>query len=181
MSASPAYDFTRNHFALFGLEPVFGLDENRLEARYREIQVQIHPDRFAQAGETERRLSMQWATQVNEAFQTLRQPLARARYLLQLQGVDTQEESNTAMPPAFLMQQMEWREDIIDARRTGDIDALEQLQARLKKETRSLLATLAEDIDARRDLPAAAQQVRMLKFLEKLREDIAHAIEALDH
>jgi molecular chaperone HscB len=92
-------DFTRNHFELLGLPAVFGIDPARLDQRYRELQGRVHPDRFAAASEAERRVAMQWATRANEAYRTLRDPLARARYLLSLKGYDTGEESNTAMPP----------------------------------------------------------------------------------
>ena len=91
-------DFSKNHFELFGLPVSFQLDMTQLEQAYRQLQSQVHPDKHAHLGETEKRLALQWATQANHAYQTLRQPLARARYLLQLNGIDTQEETNTAMP-----------------------------------------------------------------------------------
>ncbi|MGB8600480.1 MAG: Fe-S protein assembly co-chaperone HscB, partial [Burkholderiales bacterium] len=106
-------DFSKNYFDLFGLEKKFSVPQEVLDRAYRDIQSQIHPDKFSHAGEAEKRLSMQWATRANEAYQTLKKPLARARYLLQLHGVDTQEETNTAMPTGFLMEQMEWREAVM--------------------------------------------------------------------
>ena len=102
-------DFSRNHFELLGLPVAFALDPARLESGYRELQGAVHPDRFAAASDAERRIAMQWATHANEAYRTLRDPLERARYLLRLRGFDTEEETNTSMPPDFLMQQMEWR------------------------------------------------------------------------
>src|SRR5688572_32104723 len=100
----------RSHFELFGLAPAFGLETEALEKSYREIQSQVHPDRFAHAGDAERRASLQWTTRVNEAFQTLKNPVQRASHLLALRGVDVAFETNTAMPERFLMQQMELRE-----------------------------------------------------------------------
>ena len=102
-SAVAAKALTSNHFELFGLVPAFALDIAGLEAAYREIQSKVHPDRFAHAGDAEKRVALMLSTRVNEGYQTLKAPLARARYLLKLQGVDTQEETNTAMPAAFLM------------------------------------------------------------------------------
>src|SRR5947208_14405041 len=113
-----------SHFELFGLAPVFGLDKEVLEKAYRDIQSQVHPDRFAHAGDAERRASLQWTTRVNEAFQVLKNPVKRARHLLELQGVDVAFETNTAMPPEFLMQQMELREKLEEAKDAGGLDDL---------------------------------------------------------
>ena len=99
----------QNHFELFGLSAAFGLETEVLERSYREIQSRVHPDRFAHAGDAERRASLQWTTRVNEAFQTLKNPVTRAQHLLALRGVDVAFETNTAMPPEFLMHQMELR------------------------------------------------------------------------
>ena len=88
----------QSHFELFGLAPAFAVDAEALERSYREIQSRVHPDRFAHAGDAERRASLQWTTRVNEAFQTLKDPVARARHLLELHGVDVAFETNTAMP-----------------------------------------------------------------------------------
>ncbi len=122
-------NFNQDFFALFNLPRRFALDRSALDSAYRQIQGEVHPDRFATRPDAERRLALQWATQVNEAYQTLRQPLARARYLLSLSGVDTAEDSNTAMPAEFLMLQREWREAIMDARAAQDAGALETLAA----------------------------------------------------
>lgn len=171
-------DFTRNHFELFEQHARFALDKTALEQRYRALQAEVHPDRHAHLSEAERRLSLQWATQVNSAFQTLKQPLSRARYLLHLKGVDTQEETNTAMPADFLMEQMEWRESIEEARSTQDVVALEGLSRRLQLELQALHDVLTQQIDSENDYTAAALTVRKLKFLEKLDEEIGNAIEA---
>src|SRR5690606_31603262 len=109
----------QNHFELFHLPVSFAVDMAQLARSYHEVQGRVHPDRFAHASETEKRVAMQWATRANEAYQTLRDPFKRAAYLCELHGVDLQTESNTAMPAAFLMQQMEWREALDDARAAG--------------------------------------------------------------
>jgi molecular chaperone HscB len=174
-------DFHKNHFDLFGLAPSFRLDMPALDGKYRDIQTQVHPDRFAHADEAQKRLSMQWATHVNEAYQTLRAPLSRARYLLQLRGVDTAEESNTAMPADFLMQQMEWREGIEEARAASDVEALDALAGKLRAERTTLESLLERQLDDEKNATAAAETVRKLRFLEKLGQEIQLAIEALEY
>lgn len=173
-------DLQQDFFTLFNQSRRFQLDNTALEQRYRDLQAQVHPDKFAHLSEAEKRLSMQWTTRVNEAYQTLRNPLNRARYLLSLQGVDTQEESNTAMPGDFLMQQMEWREALEEAVQAKDIGALEELEQRVQHEVRFLQQQLAADIDDSHDYPAASGIVRKLKFLEKLAEEIGSAFDELD-
>jgi molecular chaperone HscB len=120
-------EFAANHFDLFGLPPRYALDASRLERGYRDLQSRVHPDRFAASPEAERRVAMQWAARANEAYRTLRDPIGRARYLLSLKGYDTGEETNTAMPPDFLMQQMEWREAVAQAREASDAPELRSL------------------------------------------------------
>ncbi len=175
-----AFDFQQNFFQLFGLAARYQLDGAQLDHHYRTLQAQVHPDKFAHLSEAERRVSMQWATRVNEGYQTLRNPLGRARYLLSLHGVDTQEETNTAMPAEFLMQQMEWREAIDEARESRDESALTALETRLQHENHVLEHALAGKIDDQHDYPAAAEIVRKLKFLEKLSAEIASAFDSLE-
>ena len=173
-------DFQQDFFQLFNLPSVFKIDSATLERNFLALQAQVHPDKFAHLTESERRLSMQWATRVNEGYQTLRNPMNRARYLLSLHGIDTQEESNTAMPVEFLMQQMEWREALEDAIQAKDNPALENLEQRMQHEVRILQQQLALDIDDTRDYAAASGIVRKLKFLEKLAEEIGSAFDELD-
>lgn len=140
----------------------------------------MHPDRFASAGDAERRASMQWTTRVNEAYRTLRSPVQRARYLLELEGVDVAFETNTAMPPDFLMRQMELREALEAAGDARDADALDALRASLRADKLELERALAEAIDARGDLTGAAGLTRKLMFLDKLDAEIDLAYEALE-
>lgn len=173
-------DFSKNYFDLFGLEKKFSVPQENLDRAYRDIQSQIHPDKFSHAGEAEKRLSMQWATRANEAYQTLKKPLSRARYLLQLHGVDTQEETNTAMPTGFLMEQMEWREAVIEAKQECNHKSLIILNKNLISQRAELLAQLEKQIDAEKKLDAACQTTRKLRFLEKLGEEIDDAFEAIE-
>ena len=170
-------NFTQNHFALFNLPQTFAQEMSELENRYRTLVSECHPDRSAAADEATKRLALQAATQVNEAWQTLKSPLARARYLLKLCGVDTQEDTNPAMPIDFLMSQMQWREAIEDACAHKNIDQLEALNHELREEIEAHESNLGALIDSEHDYNAAALAVRKLRFLEKLEEEIGDAIE----
>jgi len=168
-------NFQQNYFELFGLQPRFHLDLPQLDAAYRGIQSRVHPDKFVRAGDAERRVSMQSAAQANEAYRTLKIPLARARYLLALHQVDVQSESNTAMPAEFLLQQMQWRESVeAAADRPGE---LARLALRLGRELQERYSQFERQLDTRGDYAHAAGLVRELMFLERLREEIGDALE----
>jgi molecular chaperone HscB len=180
MNAGAGKALTSSAFELFGLQPAFSLDMDALEKAYREIQARVHPDRFAAASDAERRASMQWTTRVNEAYRTLRSPVQRGKHLLELNGIDVAFETNTAMPPEFLMHQMELREGLEDAVSTKDASRLDMLRSELRKGISSLVSEIGEAIDERRDLSAAAEQVRKLMFLERLDEEIDAAYDAVE-
>jgi molecular chaperone HscB len=171
-------NLNQTHFELFGLPARFVIDAAALEARYHELQREVHPDRFAAASDAERRLSMQLATRVNEAYQTLKSPLKRAVYILRLRGVDPKFETNTAMPPEFLMEQMSWRERIEAG--SEKPEALLQLQAGLRDESRRIYEMLHGQLDERRDDEGASQTTRMLMFYEKLAEEIDDKLAELE-
>jgi molecular chaperone HscB len=173
-------DFNADHFVLFEMPRIFRLDASVLDKRFREIQTQVHPDKFTQAGDSERRLSLQWATRVNEAYQTLKKPLSRAQYLLSLAGHDVAAENNNAMPPEFLMEQMEWREAVAEARHARDQDELEQLYHRVKGRMKKRYEQLAELLDDQHEHAQAADRVRRLMFLEKLLSEIDEAMADLE-
>ena len=172
-------DFRADHYSLFGLSLGFRLDLSDLDSRYRDIQAQVHPDRFANGSDAERRMSMQWATHANEAYLTLKKPLERAKYLLHLAGHDIQAESNTAMPADFLMEQMEWREAVMEARIGGDHHELEHLHHRLHGDIEARYEELAVLFD-KNDHAAATDRVRRLMFLEKLLYEIDDALASLE-
>jgi len=173
-------DFQQDFFSLFNLPARFQIDITLLEQHFRVLQTQVHPDKFTHLPESERRVSMQWATRVNEGYQTLRKPIDRARYLLTLHGVDTQEETNTAMPVDFLMQQMEWREGVEEALQDKDSAVLDELNQKLRQDVKSLQEQLEQLMDKQQDYPAAAGVVRKLKFFEKLVEEIDSAFDEID-
>ena len=170
-------NFAADHFTLFGLPHVQALDQESLDNAFRAVQSQVHPDKHAHAAESDRRLAMQWATRINEAYQTLKSPGRRARYLLQLLGHDPQIESNTAMPAEFLVSQMELREAVAEARSAADEDALDTVRVRLLGEIRTEYERLTGLIDTDRDLVAASNLVRQLMFQEKLLNEIDDALE----
>lgn len=169
----------QEYFSLFGLPERFVIDLVELEAAYRRVQAQVHPDRFAHRPENERRVAMQWATLANEAFRTLKNPVLRARYLLSRQGVELDTERNVGMSQAFLMQQMEWREAVEDAQ--GDSSELERLAHELARDERVMLDDLQRALDEDRDLVQASELVRRLMFMEKLRREIDDALSRLEN
>jgi molecular chaperone HscB len=168
-----------NYFELFGLAPRFTIDMNSLESSFRHLQAELHPDRHASHGETERRMALQLSTTVNDGYRTLRHPASRAQFLIGLAG-KSEAAASAAVTPAFLMTQMEWREAIEDARSSSNIPALEALSRRLKHRVLVQEKDLAAALDDRGDFEAAAQRVNELCFYEKLRVEIDDALDTLD-
>jgi molecular chaperone HscB len=166
-----------NHFMLFGLPASFAVDGRALEDAYKRVQAQIHPDRFASATAAERRAAMQWAARANEAFQTLRSPLRRAAYLCELNGSPIEAESNTAMPGAFLAQQMRWREDLDEVRASTDRAGLQALTKDVDALRATTLKQLEVTLDQEHDFRAAAALVRQLMFIEKFGDELAAVVE----
>jgi molecular chaperone HscB len=163
-------------FELFDLPRRFEQGRAGIDARWRDLLTQVHPDRFAIEGAAAQRVAMQWAVRVNEAYRRLKDPVARAAYLCELQGSSVDAENNTAMPTAFLMQQMEWRESLDDAVSVAQVEALsDEVQAHRI----AALAELQATLDERQDFDAAAQQVRALMFVERFVADIDLRLEAL--
>ena len=184
MSAGAARALTssglQNHFELFGLPPAFSLDKEVLEKAYREIQSQVHPDRFAHAGDAERRASLQWTTRVNEAYRTLKDPVQRGKHFLELHGVDVAFETNTQMPTDFLLQQLELREELESATGGKDASRLDRLRTGLRSQKQTLERKIGDAIDLKRDYPGAAELVRKLMFLDRLDAEIDGAYDELE-
>ena len=163
-------------FELFDLAPRFDLDRGALDTRWRALQGKVHPDRFAVEGAASQRIAMQWAVRINEAYQRLKDPLQRAAYLCEINGAPIDAELNTAMPTEFLMQQMQWRENLDDAAGLTQVQALNDEVA----QHRALaLERLALALDDQRDFESAAMQVRALMFVERFASDIDRRLEAL--
>lgn len=172
---------TQNYFELFELEAAFNIDLSILESRYRKIQSQSHPDRFVNATPTEKLKSMQLATLANEAYQTLKKPASRARYLLELQSISAINETNTAMPADFLMQQMEWRETLEEAKSAKDIVAIDNLINEIQQEAKSLNTALISLIDEKQNYVSATDATRKLIFIDKVCADINKVIEQIEN
>lgn len=169
-------DLASTDFELFDTPPRFRQDRAALDARWRTLQAEVHPDRFVAHGAAAQRVASQWAVRVNEAYQRLKDPIRRAAYLCELNGVAIDAENNTAMPTGFLMQQMAWREALDEALTLDHVDALlQQVTAHRRDALQRLEATL--DVD--RDHAAAAQQVRALMFVERFAQDVDRRLEAL--
>ena len=164
-------------FELFGIPRRFEQDRSALDKRWLALQAEVHPDRFAAEGAAAQRVAMQWAVRVNEAYQRLKDPLRRAAYLCELAGQPIDAENNTAMPPRFLMQQMEWREALDDAAGAEQVQALAAAVAAARGVA---LGDLQAALDVKGDPAAAAQQVRALMFVERFAEDVDHRLEALE-
>jgi molecular chaperone HscB len=172
-----AMRLTDNDFQLFGLPERQSQQRADIDARWKSLQAEVHPDRFAAEGAAAQRVAMQWAMRVNEAHQRLRDPLRRAAYLCELRGAPVQAENNTQMPAAFLMQQMEWREALDDAEGEAALQALDDDAAQAEA---TALATVQRLLDDAKDAPAAASQVRALMFIQRFRADIDQRLAALD-
>ena len=164
-------------FTLFGLKPTFAQDRATLDARWKDLQREAHPDKFASHGAAAQRVAMQWSVRINEAYQRLKDPLHRAAYLCELAGSPINAHSNTAMPAQFLLQQMEWREALDDA---ADAPAIERLMAEVQAARKDLLQHCAQCFDDKNDAAAAVGSVRALMFLDKFSQDIHARLDRFD-
>ena len=166
-----------DYFRFFGLNQQFNIDLPALDQAYLAIQKEVHPDRHARGSEAEQRLAMQMATLANTAYQTLKNPIQRGLYLCQLHGVDAKLETNTAMPAAFLMKQMEWRETLDE--QAEDLPGLESLMAEVEQSKSNILAEITQAIDGAKNYPRAAELLRGLLFVDKFAIELDDAIAAL--
>ena len=166
-----------NDFELFGVPVQFAQDRAQLDARWKELQREAHPDKFAAQGPAAQRLAMQWSVRINEAYQRLKDPLKRASYLCELHGAPINAENNTAMPSVFLMQQMEWREALEDAESIEDLDKIA-----LESNTggHEQLLKIEQTLDLKKDFSEAAQQVRSLMFIERFAREVDARIDLLE-
>jgi molecular chaperone HscB len=164
-------------FTLFGLAEGFAVDVAKLDQRWRELQAEVHPDRFAAQGAAAQRIAAQWSMRVNQAYQRLKDPLKRAAYLCERRGAPVDAERNTAMSREFLMQQMAWREALDEA---DDGAAVQELAGQVVQQEKVLLDRLHELIDQRNDMVAAAAQLRALMFVARFRQDIDQRLDTLE-
>ncbi|HWI77829.1 MAG TPA: Fe-S protein assembly co-chaperone HscB, partial [Ramlibacter sp.] len=151
-------------FELFGLPERFAQDRAAIDARWKELQREAHPDKFAAQGPAAQRIAMQWSVRINEAYQRLKDPLKRAAYLCELRGAPINAENNTAMPADFLMEQMAWREALDEAEGERDLDALDD---KLQRARADVLQRIERSLEGQNDASGAAQLVRSLMFIER--------------
>jgi molecular chaperone HscB len=166
-----------NDFEVFGLPQQFAQDRSAIDARWKDLQREAHPDKFAAQGAAAQRVAMQWSVRINEAYQRLKDPVRRAAYLCELHGVPVQAESNTAMPAEFLLQQMQWREALDEA---SDVVALDALGDVVNRSRRQALQRCEQMIDAAHDYAGAVAQVRALMFIERFAQDIGARYENME-
>lgn len=164
-------------FELFGLTRRFAQDRALIDARWKDLQREAHPDKFSAQGAAAQRVAMQWSVRINEAYQRLKVPLMRAAYLCELSGAPLNAESNTAMPGSFLMQQMQWREELDDA---SGAEVLEKIRLQVKLAEREMLLKLEQLIDQEADFGAAVAQVRALMFIERFARDVDTRLDAIE-
>lgn len=166
-------DFSQNHFKLFGLPPAFDLDRAALHAAQQRLQARFHPDRYVNASERERRVSVQMAAHINQAYETLRDPVRRSRYLLEINGADLPDESATTSDTAFLMEQIELRE-AIDACRDSDnpLQRCAEIEHTLEQRAAALAAAFVAEF-ARGDLQQAAQVSRKMQFIQRIQQQLS--------
>ncbi|OQW89453.1 MAG: Fe-S protein assembly co-chaperone HscB [Rhodoferax ferrireducens] len=164
-------------FTLFGLEQRFGQDRAAIDARWKDLQRQAHPDKFADQGAAAQRVAMQWSVRINEAYQRLKDPLKRAAYLCELHGAPVNAENNTAMPATFLMQQMQWREELDDATST---QALEQISLQVQQAKREMLQKIERLMDDSQAFAEAVGQVRALMFVERFEDDVNKRLDQIE-
>ncbi len=165
-----------NDFELFDVPAQFAQDRAQLDARWKALQREAHPDRFAAEGAAAQRMAIQWSVRINEAYQRLKDPLKRAAYLCELRGAPVQAENNTAMPASFLMQQMAWRESLDD---TDSVEGLEALADEVSAEQRRVQQELAHLLDEAQDPAQAVGQVRALMFIERFTQEVNAKLDQL--
>ena len=163
-------------FELFGLPVQFAQDRSAIDARWKALQGEAHPDKFAAQGLSAQRVAMQWSVRINEAYQRLKQPLSRASYICELHGAPIQAENNTAMPTAFLMQQMQWREALDEAETLQNMNEIATI---VGKSRRELLSKIEHALDIEKNFIDAAQLVRSLMFIERFASEVNARIDQL--
>ena len=160
------------YFNLFQLEPSFNIDTEALEQTYRTLAARFHPDKFASASAFEQKQAVMMSSTINDAYRTLKSPIDRAAYLLKSQNIDADAPEHTSFSPEFLMQQMEWRETLMDAQIEQNHDAIRALDQEIQEVQSSLYQDLQQAFE-QQDYESAAQWVRHGRFLNKLRNEIA--------
>lgn len=168
-----------DYFTLFGLTPTYAIDSEQLTLRFQDLQRQYHPDRFATCSEQEKMQALQKAATINAAYQALRHPLKRAEYMLSLHGFDINNEQHTMHDTAFLMEQLELREELDNIENSDDaLDLLAKFMQNVKQMQQARSALMVTELDAM-EWEKAADTVRKLRFLDKLQQQAEQLEERL--
>jgi len=172
--------FKQNYFEIFSLAISTEVDLSLINAKNRELQQLVHPDRFANGSDAEKREAMQKTSLLNEAYNTLKDPVSRLQYMLSLKGLDMNAETDTTMDGTFLMEQMEFREQIENVRTQSDpLDVLDSMSAGLKNKIAALIKDF-QQFYQQDDLDKAREIVRKLQFLNKAQTEINQNVEQLE-
>ncbi|EOV8087238.1 co-chaperone HscB [Providencia rettgeri] len=168
-----------DYFTLFGLTPIYAIDNEQLTLRFQDLQRQYHPDRFATCSEQEKMQALQKAATINAAYQAFRHPLKRAEYMLSLHGFDINNEQHTMHDTAFLMEQLELREELDNIENSADaLDLLAKFMQNVKQMQQARSALMVTELDAMQ-WEKAADTVRKLRFLDKLQQQAEQLEERL--
>ncbi len=171
----------QNFFEIFDLPVAFDIDLELLTARYRDLQRAVHPDRFVRATAQERRLAMERASDINQGFRCLKDPIERALLLIRLGGVNVDDKTSTAVDPVFLMEQMELRETLAEIRSKSSTRAgLEGVKKEIERLEHEVISKLRDDLKrGGKSLPDALQGVQKLRFVHKLRSEAREIEDAM--
>ena len=165
-----------NDFELFDLHQKFRQSRVAIDACWKQLQQKAHPDKFAAQGASAQRIAMQWSVRINEAYQRLKDPVKRAAYLCELNGKPINADNNTAMPASFLMQQIEWREALDEAK---TFENTHQIALEANEYMRNQLLNLERSIDVENDFELAVEQVKSLMFVERFLSEVDARIDQL--
>ena len=163
-------------FELFEIPAQFAQDRSAIDAKWKDLQREAHPDKFAAQGAAAQRIAMQWSVRINEAYNRLKDPLKRATYLCELNGAPIEAHTNTSMPPAFMMMQIEWREALEEAETAEELEKIERQTANYKREQ---LSKIEQCIDIKQDYAAAANEVRALMFVARFVGEIESRLDKI--
>ena len=172
----PCVNLQSSDFELFGLAQKFSQDRAAIDTRWKQLQKEAHPDKFAAQGVSAQRVAMQWSVRINEAYQRLKDPLRRAAYLCELNGAAVNAENNTAMPASFLMQQIEWREALDWAKTAENIH---EISLQTNEFKRNQLSKIEQSIDIQNDFKAAVEHVRSLMFVDRFGVEVEARLDLL--
>jgi len=173
MVKMPILDLKQDYFTLFGLNLSFDIDTRKLHSEQQRLQSAFHPDRFVNASDREKRLSVQQASWINQAYETLSNPVKRTRYMLELNGVDMNDESETTADTEFLMEQISLREEMDTCHgNPNPLECCEQIAQKLDTKNQQYSAEFKISYQ-QGDLNSARQSSRKMQFIQRVAEQLS--------